>query len=198
MRIIGLTGSIGMGKSTTASLFRRLGIPVYDADRAVHSLSEKGGRAVPCIARAFPDAVKDGAVDRARLGQQVFNDETALRKLESILHPMVQDERRRFLRRARAARRPMVVLDIPLLLETGGEAEVDFLAVVSCPVFLQEARALARPGMTREKLAAIRSHQMPDGEKRRRADRVIRTGQGKRPVIRQIVSIRRELLKGTD
>jgi len=196
MKIVGLTGSIGMGKSTTADLFRRLGVPVYDADRAVHGLSEKGGRAVAAIAAAFPGAVVDGAVDRKRLGAMVFNDKKALARLEAILHPLVQAERRIFLRRARAARKPLVVLDIPLLLETGGEAEVDFLAVVSCPGFLQEARALARPGMNPAKLAAIRAHQMPDGEKRRRADLVIATGRGKRPVLAELVKLRRALLKG--
>lgn len=195
MKLIGLTGSIGMGKSTTAALFRRAGLAVYDADRAVHRLSGRGGRAVPAIAELFPEAVKDGVVDRARLGALVFDDPPALKKLEAILHPLVQEERRRFLRRARAARRPLVVLDIPLLLETGGEAEVDYVAVVSCPSFLQRARALGRPGMTEAKLAAIRARQMPDDEKRRRADCVIRTGLGKRPVIRQILTICR-LLRG--
>jgi dephospho-CoA kinase len=195
MKIIGLTGSIGMGKSTTADLFRRLGLPVYDADRVVHGLSEKGGRAVGAIARAFPGAVKHGAVDRAFLGERVFADRAALARLEAILHPLVKEERRRFLRRARAHRSPLVVLDIPLLLETGAEHEVDYLVVVSCPGFLQEARALARPGMTPAKLASIRALQMPDAEKRRRADRVIRTGRGKRAVLADLVRLRRHLLE---
>jgi dephospho-CoA kinase len=196
MKVIGLTGSIGMGKSTTAALFRRLGIPVYDADRAVHGLSDKGGRAVPAIARAFPGAVSHGAVDRARLGAMVFKDEAALARLEAILHPLVREERLRFLRRARAQRRALVVLDIPLLFETGGEQSVDQVTVVSCPAFVQEARALARPGMTKAKLASIRARQMPDREKRRRADLVIQTGRGRRPVLAELIRLRRRLGEG--
>ena len=186
MKIIGLTGSIGMGKTTAASLFRRRGVPVYDADRAVHKLSEKGGRAVPAIARAFPGAVKDGAVDRKALGGLVFNNSKALKKLESILHPLVAEERAAFLRRQRARRRPVVVLDIPLLFETGGEALADYIVVVSAPAFLQTARVMKRPGMTAEKLRGILSHQMADDEKRRRADLIIPTGLGKRAALRQI------------
>lgn len=186
MKIVGLTGSIGMGKTTAAALFRRRGVPVYDADRAVHKLSEKGGRAVPAIARAFPGAVKDGAVDRKALGALVFNDAKALKKLESILHPLVAEERTAFLRRQRARRVPVVVLDIPLLFETGGERLCDQIVVVSAPAFLQTARVMKRPGMTAEKLAGILSHQMPDYEKRRRADRIIPTGMGKRTALGMI------------
>jgi len=196
MKIIGLTGSIGMGKSATADLFRRLRIPVYDADRAVHRLSEKGGSAVPAIARAFPGAVVDGAVDRTRLGTVVFQDKSDLARLEAILHPLVKEARLRFLRRARARRCPLVVLDIPLLLETGGEKEVDCVVVVTCPAFLQAARALARPGMSAAKLARIRALQMADAEKRRRADLVIQTGRGFRPVLADIILLRRHLLEG--
>ena len=186
MKVIGLTGSIGMGKTTAAALFRRRGVPVYDADRAVHRLSAKGGKAVPAIDRAFPGAVVDGAVDRKTLGALVFGDDKALKRLEAILHPLVAEERRAFLRRARACRKPVVVLDVPLLFETGGDALADMIVVVSAPAFLQTARVMKRPGMTREKLAGILFHQMPDGEKRRRADVVIRTGAGKRPALRQI------------
>lgn len=186
MKIIGLTGSIGMGKSTAAELFRRRGVPVYDADRAVHGLSAKGGRAVPAIARAFPGVVVDGAVDRKKLGAQVFGDDKALKRLEAILHPLVADIRRAFLHRARARRVSAVVLDVPLLFETGGDALADVIVVVSAPAFLQTERVMKRPGMTREKLAGILSHQMPDGEKRRRADLVIQTGTGKRAAQRQI------------
>jgi dephospho-CoA kinase len=186
MKVIGLTGSIGMGKSTAAQLFRRRGIPVYDADRAVHGLSAKGGRAVPAIARAFPAAVVAGAVDRKALGALVFQDRQALKTLESILHPLVAEERSTFLRRMRARREKVVVLDIPLLFETGGEGQADVIVVVSAPAFLQTARVLKRPGMTPEKLAGILAQQMPDGEKRRRADLVIRTGAGKRAALRQI------------
>jgi dephospho-CoA kinase len=195
MKVIGLTGSIGMGKSTTADLFRRRGIAVYDADQAVHRLSGPKGRAVAAIAAAFPDAVGAAGIDRARLGARVFADPAALRRLEAILHPLVKDERRRFIAQARAARRQLVVLDVPLLLETGGERDIDYLVVVSCPAFLQAARALARPGMTPARLAAVRARQMPDWQKRKQADRVIATGAGRRPVLRQIELIRRQLLK---
>ena len=189
MKVIGLTGSIGMGKSTTASLFRRLGIPVYDADRMVHSLSAKGGKAFPAIVRTFPEFIKDGTLDRAALGRRAFAEPALLKKLEAILHPRVAAERRRFLSRARAARKKMVVLDIPLLFESAGTRGVDVILVVSAPAFLQKARALARPGMTPEKLAAIRARQMSDAEKRRRADLVLRTGRGKRPVLAQIIGL---------
>lgn len=186
MKVIGLTGSIGMGKTTAAGLFRRRGVPVYDADRAVHLLSAKGGRAVPAIARAFPDAVVDGAVDRKKLGALVFGDDAALKTLEAILHPLVAEQRTAFLRRMRSRREKVVVLDIPLLFETGGERLADLIVVVSAPAFLQTARVMRRPGMTRDKLAGILSHQMPDAEKRRRADLVVRTGDGKRSAWRQI------------
>ena len=183
MKVIGLTGSIGMGKTTAAALFRRRGVPVYDADRAVHRLSEKGGRAVPAIAQVFPGAVKEGAVDRKALGALVFKDAKALKKLESILHPLVAEERTAFLRRQRARRVPVVVLDIPLLFETGGDRLADQIVVVSAPAFLQTARVMKRPGMNAEKLAGILAQQMPDKEKRRRADLVIPTGLGKRAAL---------------
>jgi dephospho-CoA kinase len=186
MKVIGLTGSIGMGKTTAAQLFRRRGIPVYDADRAVHGLSAKGGRAVPAIERAFPGVVVDGAVDRKRLGALVFKNDKALKRLESILHPLVAEERRAFLRRMQARRKRAVVLDIPLLFETGNDGLADVIVVVSAPAFLQTARVMKRPGMNAEKLAGILSHQMADAEKRRRADLVVRTGAGKRPALRQI------------
>jgi dephospho-CoA kinase len=186
MKVIGLTGSIGMGKTTAAELFRRRGVPVYDADRAVHGLSAKGGRAVPAIGRAFPGVVIDGAVDRKKLGAVVFKDAKALKRLEAILHPLVAEERQAFLRRMRARRKKAVLLDIPLLFETGNDALADVIVVVSAPAFLQTARVMKRPGMTAEKLAGILSHQMPDAEKRRRADLVVRTGAGKRAALRQI------------
>jgi dephospho-CoA kinase len=195
MKVIGLTGSIGMGKTTAAALFRRRGIPVYDADRAVHRLSEKGGAAVSAIARAFPGVVSDGAVDRKKLGALVFNDAKALKSLEAILHPLVAEQRRLFLRRQRARRQALVVLDIPLLFETGGDALADHIVVVSAPAFLQTARVMKRPGMTREKLAGILAHQMPDGEKRRRADLVIETGMGKRAALRQIDRLLNDIKK---
>ena len=186
MKVIGLTGSIGMGKTTVAQLFRRHGVPVYDADRAVHGLSARGGRAVPAIARVFPGVAIDGAVDRKKLGALVFGDDEALKRLEAILHPLVAEQRQAFLRRMRARRKAAVVLDIPLLFETGNDALADLIVVVSAPAFLQTARVMKRPGMSAEKLAGILSHQMPDGEKRRRADLVVRTGGGKRAALRQI------------
>jgi len=195
MKVIGLTGSIGMGKTTAAHLFRRRGVPVYDADRAVHGLSAKGGRAVPAIARAFPGVVIDGAVDRKKLGALVFQDAKALKKLESILHPLVAEQRQQFLRRMRARREKVVVLDIPLLFETGTERLADVIVVVSAPAFLQTARVMRRPGMSAEKLAGILSHQMADGDKRRRADLVVRTGAGKRAALRQIDRLLNDMKK---
>ena len=180
MIVLGLTGSIGMGKSTAAAMLRRIGIPVHDADAAVHRLLAKGGAAVPAIDAAFPGVVKDGAVDRKALGAKVFGHPQELRRLEKILHPMVQAVAKRFVQRGRAQRRKMVVLDIPLLYETGGERRCDAVIVVTAPRFLQHARVLARPNMTPDRLAQIEKLQMPDAEKRRRADIVINTGLGRR------------------
>lgn len=191
MMILGLTGSIGMGKSRAARAFRRLGVRVFDADQMVHRLMERGGAAVSAVERAFPGTVRDGAVDRTALGARVFGKSDELRRLEGILHPRVRAARARFLRQARARREAMVVLDIPLLLETGGDANCDYTAVVTAPYFVQRARVLARRGMTEEKFAAVLTQQMPDAEKRRRADFVIPTGNNFRysfDVIRDIVS----------
>lgn len=193
--VLGLTGSIGMGKSTAARMLRGMGLAVHDADAAVHRLLAKGGRAVPEIATAFPDAVRDGAVDRRALGARVFNDPNALDRLEAILHPKVRAEARRFIEARRYRGDPLVVLDIPLLYETGGEKLCDAVAVVSAPRFVQEARVLTRPGMTRDKLAAIRAQQLPDREKRRRADFVVPTGLGRLHTLRslrRVVKILRE------
>lgn len=187
MKILGLTGSIGMGKSTAARMLRRLGVPVHDADCAVHVLMAKGGKAVAEVEAAFPGVVKDGAIDRAELGKRVFGDAAALKRLEGILHPLVRQVERAFLKRF--ARSKLVVLDIPLLFETGGETRCDKVAVVSAPAFLQEQRVLKRPGMTRERLQAILAKQMPDGEKRRRADFVVPTGLGMRPALRHLKAI---------
>ena len=169
-----------MGKSRAAASFRRLGVPVFDADRAVHDLLGPKGAAVAPIEALFPGAVADGAVERARLGAKVFAEPAALKRLEAVLHPLVGRARRRFLRRATAKRARLVVLDIPLLFETGGEGQCDHTAVVSAPAFVQRARALARAGMTGAKLAGILRRQMPDRDKRRRADFVIPTGLGHR------------------
>jgi dephospho-CoA kinase len=180
MIVVGLTGSIGMGKSTAADLLRRLGVPVYDADQAVHRLLARGGRAVPAVARRFPEVVRDGAVDRGALGRRVFGDPAALKALEAIVHPLVFEAQRRFLRAHAMRRTRLVVLDIPLLFEAGGARRCAAAVVVSAPAPVQRQRVLRRPGMTAEKFAAILAKQMPDAEKRRRADVVIPTGLGKR------------------
>lgn len=186
MIVLGLTGSIGMGKTTAAAQLARLGLCVHDADAVVHGLLAKGGKAVDAVSGLFPEALVDGTIDRRRLGALVFADKTALDRLESVLHPLVRDAERRFLARSRRRRLAMVVLDVPLLLEAAAAARVDAVLVVSCPPFLQAARVLARPGMTPEKLAAIRQRQMPDWRKRRLADAVIPTGAGRRLSLRKL------------
>jgi dephospho-CoA kinase len=184
MMILGLTGSIGMGKSTATKEFARHGAMIWDADAEVHRLMAKGGAAVAAVTAAFPDArleVEDGAaVDRRILSKLVFGDDAALHRLEAILHPMVRGAERRFLAAAERRRCRLTVLDIPLLFETGGEARCDATAVVSAPAFVQRARVMRRPGMTESKYDAILARQMPDWEKRRRADFVISTGLNKR------------------
>ncbi|HSV29579.1 MAG TPA: dephospho-CoA kinase [Candidatus Omnitrophota bacterium] len=189
MKILGLTGSIGMGKSTAARMLRRMGVPVHDADATVHALMAQGGAAVAMVEAAFPGVVKEGAVDRAELGRRVFGRPDQLRRLEAILHPLVRQAERAFLERHRRRRTRLVVLDIPLLFETGGERRCDKVAVVTAPAFLQAQRVLKRPGMTPARLAAIRSQQMADGEKRRRADFVIPTGLGMRPALRRLRAV---------
>jgi dephospho-CoA kinase len=178
--VLGLTGSIGMGKSAAAAMLRRLGVPVFDDDRAVHHMMGPRGAAVGAVAAAFPDVVDAaGGIDRRLLGQRVFSDPGALVQLERILHPMVEREEKRFLDRARARREPIALLDIPLLFETGAERRCDYVLVVSAPAFIQRQRVMRRPGMTAERFAAILAKQMPDSEKRRRADFVIPTGLGR-------------------
>jgi dephospho-CoA kinase len=173
MFVLGLTGSVGMGKSTAAGFFAQEGVPVHDADAAVHRLY--AGEAVPLIEAAFPGTTAGGAVDRNRLAERVLADPAALKRLEAIVHPLVQASERRFLAEAEARGEPVVVLDIPLLFETGAQARVDAVVVVSAPAQVQRARVLERPGMTAEKLDAILAQQMPDAEKRRRADFVVDT-----------------------
>ena len=192
MIVLGLTGSIGMGKTTAAGMLRRLGCPVHDSDAAVHALLGRGGAAVPAVAAAFPGTVRDGAVDRAALGARVFGDTEALRRLEAIIHPAVRASQARFL--AACARRGVriAVLDIPLLFESGAEVRVDAVAVVSAPRQVQRARVMARPGMTEAKFRSILARQMPDAEKRRRADFVVPTGLGRAATLkalRRIVTI---------
>ena len=179
MIIIGLTGSIAMGKSTAARAFRRLGVPVHDADAAVRRLLAPGGAALAPVAEAFPGAIKAGAwaeIDRADLARRVFADPAALTRLEKILHPLVRRRTRAFLAACARRREPLVVLDVPLLFETGGERNCDLVVAVSAPAFLQSRRFLRRPGMTPARLAATLARQMPDADKRRRADIVIQTG----------------------
>ena len=193
MRVIGLTGGIGMGKSTAAAAFRRARIPVFDADAAVHHLQAPGGAALPAIAAAFPGTVQHGRLDRAALRRVVVGDEAAMRRLEAILHPAVRRMERAFLARARRARARATVLDIPLLLETGGNARVDTVVVVSAPAAVQWAR-VRRRGLADAQIAAIIARQMPDSQKRRRADLVVRTGLSRhaalRPLRRLILSLR--------
>lgn len=189
MLLVGLTGSIGMGKSETAKMFARLGVPVYDADSAVHTLYDKGGDAVAPIAAVFPDAVRDGAVDRTRLSALVVGKPESLARLEAIVHPLVHAEQARWLDARAAEGHSMVVLDIPLLLEGGGRARVDVIVVVSAPADLQRARVLARPGMTPEKFDAILLKQMPDDVKRTHADFVVDTSQGLDHAFAQVQKI---------
>jgi len=192
--VLGLTGSIGMGKSTASATLRRLGVPLFDADRVVHQLLAPSGGAVASVTAAFPGVrTEAGGIDRARLGQRVFEDPAALRRLEAILHPMVAAEEKRFLDRMRARREPLVVLDIPLLFETGGEHRCDYLLVVSAPALVQRQRVLRRPGMTEIRLAAILHQQIPDYEKRRRADFVVQTGSGRDQTLRRLKAIVRLL-----
>jgi dephospho-CoA kinase len=192
MIILGLTGSIGMGKSTTAAMFAAEGVPVNDADAVVHELYR--GKAVPLVGAAFPDAIVDGLVDRNRLSASVLGDPAALKRLEAIVHPLVREAETEFLARHRAAGTPLVVLDIPLLFEVGAEGRVDRVAVVSAPADVQRSRVLARPGMTVEKFEAILAKQVPDAEKRARADFVIDTGRGLEPARADVVRIIGELI----
>jgi dephospho-CoA kinase len=188
--IIGLTGSIGMGKSTTSAMFADEGAAVWNADDAVHRLYAPGGAAVGPVGEAFPGVVVDGAVDRTRLAEALGRDDTAFKRLERIVHPLVAAGRLEDLARAEARGVRLAVLDIPLLFETGGDAAMDAVVVVSADADIQRARVLARPGMTPERFAAILERQMPDAEKRRRADFVIDTGRGldaARVQVRRIV-----------
>ena len=193
MVILGLTGSIGMGKSTAAGMLEALGVPVYDSDAAVHRLTAPGGRAVARVEAAFPGSVTVGGVDRAALGAQVFNNPEALTRLEAILHPMVAAERNRFLKICAAQRLRMVALDVPLLFETGGDRRCDATIVLSAADFVQAGRVLRRPGMTVERLGEIRARQMPEAEKRSRADFVLLTGAGHRLTLQRLVGIVRRM-----
>ena len=176
MFILGLTGSIGMGKSATAKMFAEEGVPVHDADAAVHRLYE--GEAVPLIEAAFPGTARGGKIDREELGRRVLGDAAAIKRLEEIVHPLVRRTEERFLADAERAGAAVAVLDIPLLFETGGDKRCDAVVVVSAPADVQRARAFERPGMSDNKFTAILAKQMPDAEKRRRADFVVDTSRG--------------------
>ena len=189
MIVLGLTGSIGMGKSTTTAMFADLGAMVWNADDAVHRLYARGGAAVGPVGEAFPGVVVDGAVDRTRLAEVLGRDETAFRRLEAIVHPLVAQGRLADLEAARAAGVTLAVLDIPLLFETGGDQSVDAVVVVTADPEVQAARVLARPGMTRERLEAILARQTPDAEKRARADFIIDTGQGLEAARAQVKAV---------
>jgi dephospho-CoA kinase len=189
MKIIGLTGGIGMGKSTAAAAFRRAGVPVFDADATVHALQARGGRALPAIEAAFPGVVVGGVLDRAALRARVLGDRAALRVLEAILHPLVRRAQARFLAQARGAGARLVVLDVPLLFETGGDKGVDVVVVVSAPASVQLARVRARRRMSGAEIARIIALQMPDGKKRARADFVVRTGLSRYWAVRGIKRI---------
>jgi dephospho-CoA kinase len=193
MRILGLTGSIGMGKSTTAKLFTEAGVPVYDADAAVHKIYE--GEAAPAIEAAFPGTTVDGKVDRAKLSAKVVHDQAAIKQLEQIVHPMLGASRQKFLDNAERSGAPVVVMDIPLLFETGGEKRVDAVVVVSTDPSTQRERILARGTMTSEALDAILARQLPDAEKRKRADFVVDTSHGLDPVRMAIRDILAEVVK---
>ncbi len=193
MIILGLTGSIGMGKSTTAKLFAEAGVPVYDADATVHKVYE--GEAVPAIEAAFPGTTVNGRVDRARLSERVVHDPASMKRLENIVHPMLRAHHQKFLDDAERSGAPVAVVDIPLLFETGGEKRVDAVVVVTTSPEIQRQRILARENMTPEKLDAILSRQMPDSDKRQRADFVVDTSHGLDPVRSHIKDILQQAAK---
>lgn len=195
MVIVGLTGSIGMGKSETARMFRELGVPVYDADAAVHAIYAPGGPAVEPLEQAFPGVTGENGVDRDELSKRVLNDREALRKLEAIVHPLVGLEQVKFLQAAARDNAEIVIIDVPLLYETGGEERVDCVVVVSAPYELQRERVLARPGMTEEKFQAIFAKQVPDAQKRERADYVVESDKGLDAAFDRVKEILPELCK---
>lgn len=197
MIVIGLTGSIGMGKSTAANMLRDMGVPVHDSDAAVHELLAPGGAGVEAVAAMFPDCRdKDaGGIDRRKLGAAVFGDAGALRALESILHPLVREQQQSFIRAQQRAGAAMVALDIPLLFETGAEARCDYTIVVSAPAAIQRQRVLARPGMTEEAFEKRLAQQMSDADKRARADFVVQTGIGMAHTRQELAQVLRTIKK---
>lgn len=198
MIIIGLTGSIGMGKSTTAQMFRDAGCPVFDADAAVHDLYAEGGPAVPIIRAVFPDAIKDGAVDRAILGAHMRADPLQLQVLESFIHPLVAKARTTFLQKARQGGADIVVFDVPLLFETGGHERVDKIVVVTAPAHVQRARVLARQGMTEDLFETLLARQTPDHIKREQADYLIHTDKGLESAREQVQDLLYTLRQGEE
>lgn len=195
MIVLGLTGSIGMGKSTAANMLRQLGIPVHESDAEVHTLLGQGGRGVEAVRAAFPKSYNDGAIDRKKLGAIVFKDDEKRLLLESILHPLVREGQESFKRQARANGLDVVVLDIPLLYETGGEARVDKVIVVTAPFFVQKERVMARPGMDEARFHAILEKQIPDAEKCARADFVVHTGLGLAHTMQELKDVLSEVRK---
>lgn len=199
MIILGLTGSIGMGKSATSGLFRDAGVPVYDADAAVHALYAEGGAAVAPIEEAFPGVAEKGAIDRQKLRARVLDDAAAMKRLEGIVHPLAGEAQLDFRRRAKEQGAPFAVLDIPLLFETGGNRHCTYTLVVTAPADVQRARVLARPGMTEDAFEAILARQMPDADKRARADFILSTAHGfdfARDQVRAIIALMQRIASG--
>ena len=196
MIVVGLTGSIGMGKSTAAEMLMQMGVPVHDSDKIAREAAADGGAAISEILKQFPDAFVDGKLDRGLLGQIIFKDDAKRVALESIIHPMVRQSQQDFMRAEAAKGHKIVVLDIPLLYETGAEARVDKVIVVSAPFFVQKKRVMARPGMTESKFKGILASQVPDEEKRARADFVVLTGLGKVYTERALKKVIGSLLNG--
>ena len=197
MIIIGLTGSIGMGKTTTSQMFKDAGAAVFDADACVHELYAKGGVAVPIIRAVFPDAIKDGAVDRAQLSKHLQKDPLHIQVLESFIHPLVGESRAKAIETATQEKKKIMVFDVPLLFETGGDKHVDKIVVVSASPDVQRQRVLSRPGMSKEKFEMILSRQTPDAEKRKRADFVIMTDKGLDFAREQVQTIMNDLIGGS-
>jgi dephospho-CoA kinase len=193
MKILGLTGSVGMGKSTAARMLRRMGVAVYDADAAVHRMMSRGGIAVAKVAAAFPGVEQNGAIDRPALGKRVFGDDKAMKRLESIIHPLVREDEKAFLAAQHRRKTRLVVMDVPLLFESGRQERYDATMVVTAPAFLQRARVMARPGMTQARFAAILARQMPDVEKRKRADFIVPSGLGRAATWRSLRDVLRKL-----